>query len=103
MDGTENPAELALRLETAVIKDGKNAGGAFAIHQTWIHDVKSFEALPEHEQEHVFGRTKLGSVQLEEGLIRSTSHVKRMVVHENGRKVNIVRQSMPFGTYVRNG
>jgi putative iron-dependent peroxidase len=50
MDGTENPAELALRLETAVIKDGKNAGGAFAIHQTWIHDVKSFEALPEHEQ-----------------------------------------------------
>jgi deferrochelatase/peroxidase EfeB len=50
LPGTENPAELALRLETAVIKDGKNAGGAFAIHQTWIHDVKSFEALPEHEQ-----------------------------------------------------
>ena len=95
-DGTENPTGED-RLEVAAIPDGPAAGGSFVLAQRWVHDLRAFEALSLRDQEHVFGRTKVGSVELDP--LPERSHVERVVMEdERGDEREIYRRSFPYGT-----
>jgi putative iron-dependent peroxidase len=48
-----------------VPSDHPGAGGSHVLLMRWVHDLTAFEALPTAEQERVFGRTKLDSIELE--------------------------------------
>jgi len=98
IDGTENPAEFLHRVQSAVIdgNDPKHAFGSYAVHQRWVHDLKPFHAIPVAQQEKVVGRSKPDSAELQGEENPPSSHVSRMRV--DGKKVDIVRQSMPYGT-----
>lgn len=62
----------------------------------WHHDLKGFHAKSDEEQEKIVGRTKPDSAKLGKDIMPKTSHVSRSR-DENGKKIPIVRQSMPFG------
>ena len=98
IDGNENPS-LIDAPEIAVIPDGSpGAGGTILLLQKWSHDATAWESLPVAEQEHVIGRTKDESVELDDK--PPTSHVARTDQDEFGK---IFRRNMPYGTVTNHG
>jgi putative iron-dependent peroxidase len=98
IDGNENPT-LIDAPEIAVIPDGSpGAGGTILLLQKWSHDATAWESLPVAEQEHVIGRTKDESVELDDK--PPTSHVARTDQDEFGK---IFRRNMPYGTVTDHG
>jgi len=98
IDGTENPS-LAVAPEVALIPDGKpGAAGSVVLVQKWIHDSRTWEALPVIEQEKTIGRTKADSAELPEEIRGPHSHVSRTVIQQNGEEQHIFRRNTPFGT-----
>jgi putative iron-dependent peroxidase len=98
IDGNENPS-LIDAPEIAVIPDGSpGAGGTILLLQKWSHDATAWESLPVAEQEHVIGRTKDESVELDDK--PPTSHVARTDQDEFGK---IFRRNMPYGTVTEHG
>ncbi|MCU4338664.1 Dyp-type peroxidase [Acinetobacter dispersus] len=100
IDGTENPqfpddrAEAALLPETA----GAFADGSFIFAQRYIHDLAKWQMLKVDAQEHVFGRTKLESIELDDDVKPENSHVARTVVEDDeGEEMEILRHSLPYG------
>ena len=65
------------------------------IHQKWIHNLKKFHSLPVQEQEQKIGRQKPDSAAIKP--FPPASHVAR-TRDDRGKKIPIVRQSMPNGT-----
>ena len=98
IDGNKNPS-LIDAPEIAVIPDGSpGAGGTILLLQKWSHDATAWESLPVAEQEHVIGRTKDESVELDDK--PPTSHVARTDQDEFGK---IFRRNMPYGTVTEHG
>lgn len=98
IDGSENPT-LIDAPEIAVIPDGiPGAGGTILLLQKWSHDATAWESLPVAEQEHVIGRTKDESVELDDK--PSDSHVART---DQDRFGKIFRRNMPYGTVTDHG
>src|SRR6202453_494415 len=60
VDGTENPRGDAAR-EAAIVggEDSAFAGGSYVIVQKYLHDLKTWNALPIEVQERIIGRRKL--------------------------------------------
>jgi putative iron-dependent peroxidase len=104
IDGTANPP-VAEAHPVAVIPDGDvGAGGSFVIAIRWVHDLAAFHALPQSEQEAVFGRTKPDSVEMADDVKPATAHIARVEVDdEKGEELAIFRRSVPFGTIVEIG
>ena len=92
VDGTANPKGEA-RFDAALIGDGDCAGGSFVMAQRWIHDLPAFAAQPVADQERVFGRTKVDSVELAGAAMPADSHVSRTDLPS----VKIYRRSSPTG------
>ena len=92
IDGTANPKGDD-KLTTALVATGPGAGGSFVITQRWVHDLAAFNALPMADQERVFGRTKMDSVELTGDAMPADSHVSRTDLP--GTK--IYRRSTPVG------
>ena len=98
IDGTENPT-LIEAPEVALIPEGnQGAGGTILLLQKWAHDAAAWESLGAERQEEVMGRTKDGSVELEDR--RPDSHVGRTDQDRFGR---IFRRNMPYGTVTDHG
>lgn len=100
-DGTMNASGEEERANHALIRGDKNSeGGAFIIHQRWLHNERELHKLPVAAQEAVIGRSKDASAELEP--LPKSSHVfrtsSRLIRDAQGNEVKIVRQSMPFGT-----
>jgi len=95
VDGTESPrAEEAIKV--ALIREGMWAGGSYIVEQKYVHDLKSWNALPVEEQERVIGRTKHSDVELDEK--PGNSHVAvNQVEDEDGNGLEIVRNNLAFG------
>jgi putative iron-dependent peroxidase len=97
VDGTENPEGGAA--SDAVLIGGDDAafaGGSYAIVQKYLHDLKTWNALPVEEQERAVGRTKLNDVELAEQA--ANSHVAlNTIVGDDGEERQIMRFNMPFG------
>ncbi|NQV84480.1 MAG: Dyp-type peroxidase [Rhodospirillales bacterium] len=103
IDGSANPKADAAR-DAALIPEGQiGAGGAFVLTQQWVHDLDSWGALPQTEQERIIGRTKPDSIELKGDAMPPDSHVSRTDVSEDGVPLKIYRRSAPFGSAGRHG
>lgn len=98
IDGTENPFSEEDRAGAALLGKGKFEGGSFVFSQRFVHDLQTWQRLKVDAQEHVFGRTKLESIELPDGVKRTNSHVARVVIEdEKGEELEILRHSLPYG------
>jgi putative iron-dependent peroxidase len=98
IDGSENPTLLDAPMAALLPEGVPGAAGTVLLLQKWKHRVAEWEALPIEQQERVMGRTKSGSVELENK--PSDSHVARTDQDEFG---NIFRRNMPYGTVSDHG
>jgi putative iron-dependent peroxidase len=98
VDGTENPVDQEA-IDAAIIgdEDASFAGGSYVITQKYIHDLRSWNALPVEQQEKIIGRTKLADIELEDSVKPSYAHNALTSIEENGEQLDIVRDNMPFG------
>ena len=70
----------------------------------WVHDLDAFGALSVSEQEHVIGRTKGKSIELEGDDKPPTAHIARVEIEdEAGVELPIYRRSVPYGTVAEHG
>jgi putative iron-dependent peroxidase len=98
IDGTENPTLLEAQ-EVVLVPDGSpGAGGTVLLLQKWAHDSAEWESLPVERQEHVIGRRKLDSVELDPKA--PDSHVASTDQDTFGK---IFRRNMPYGTVTDHG
>lgn len=97
VDGTENPQGDAVS-SVAVIADGADAGGSYVMLQKYRHDLKKWDALPVAEQEACVGRTKADNIEFDKADRLPDSHLGRTNLKEDGKTLEIVRRSLPFGT-----
>jgi putative iron-dependent peroxidase len=98
IDGSENPTLLDAPSAALLPEGVPGAAGSVLLLQKWKHKVVEWEALPIDRQEHIMGRTKLDSVELENK--PSDSHVARTDQDEFG---HIFRRNMPYGTVEDHG
>lgn len=100
IDGTENPQFPDDRGETALLGEeaGIFADGSFVFAQRYAHDLDKWRRLKVDAQEHVIGRTKLESIELDDDVKPANAHVARTVVEdEDGEELEILRHSLPYG------
>lgn len=90
-DGTENPVEQAA-VDAAI--DIESPGGSYASIQHWVHDLKEFKALPQEEQDHIFGRRLSDNEELDDA--PESAHVKRTAMEDFEPEAFVVRRSMPY-------
>jgi|TARA_B110000116_G_C16755061_1_gene545364 putative iron-dependent peroxidase len=106
VDGTENPQGLHRR-EVALVKDQDDinfAAGSYLHTQRYQHNLTLWGSLAEHEQEDVYGRTKRDNIEYDSADKPLTAHTKRTnLKDEQGKSIEIVRQSMPYGDMKRKG
>lgn len=100
IDGTENPQFPDDRGETALL--GEDAGifvdGSFVFAQRYVHNLESWKRLKVDAQEHVIGRTKLESIELDDDVKPENAHIARAVIEDDeGEELEILRHSLPYG------
>ncbi|HEU5342465.1 Dyp-type peroxidase [Edaphobacter sp.] len=98
VDGTENPQGTAAR-EATIIGDEDPAftGGSYVIVQKYLHDMKTWNALPVEAQERIIGRKKLSDIELSDAVKPSSAHNALTTIEEDGKQLEILRDNMPFG------
>ena len=98
VDGTENPVDQEA-MDAAIVgsEDAAFTGGSYVVVQKYIHDLRSWNALPVEQQEKIIGRTKLADIELEDSVKPSYAHNALTTIVENGEQLDIVRDNMPFG------
>ncbi|MCH4244315.1 Dyp-type peroxidase [Acinetobacter gerneri] len=100
IDGTENPQFPDDRGETALLGEdsGIFADGSFVFAQRYAHDLEKWKRLKVDAQEHVIGRTKLESIELDDDVKPKNSHIARAVIEDDeGEELEILRHSLPYG------
>jgi putative iron-dependent peroxidase len=104
IDGTENPKGKA-RTVAALIgeEDRPFAGGSYVAVQRYVHDLERWRRLDDREQERIIGRTKRSSVELPKSKKPDTAHISRVVIEREGKELQILRQSYPWGTVRESG
>lgn len=100
IDGTENPQFKDDRAEVALldVSNDEFSDGSFVFTQRYVHDLETWKRLKVDAQEHVIGRTKLESIELDDDVKPENAHVARTVVEdEEGEEMEILRHSLPYG------
>ncbi|MFB6348185.1 Dyp-type peroxidase [Moraxella sp. ZJ142] len=97
VDGTENPQGDAI-CDVAIIKDGADAGGSYVLLQKYRHDLDKWDTLPVHRQEACVGRSKADNIEFDKSERLPDSHLGRTNLKEDGKTLEIVRRSLPYGT-----
>jgi len=99
VDGTENPeGQAAAEAVLVGAEDPAFAGGSYLVVQKYLHDLRSWDALPVEEQELAVGRTKLSDIELPDERKPANSHVAlNTIVDDDGTERQIMRFNMPFG------
>jgi porphyrinogen peroxidase len=99
IDGTENPQFPDDRAETALLsEENEFTDGSFIFAQRYAHNLEKWKKLKIDAQEHVIGRTKLESIELDDDIQPENSHVSRTVVEDDeGEELAILRHSLPYG------
>ncbi len=98
VDGTENPAGED-RAAVAIVGDGDPpfAGGSYVAIQRYVHDLAAWERLAVAEQEKIIARTKADDIEFKSEDKPATAHIKRVSIKEDGKSLEILRHSMPYG------
>lgn len=100
VDGTENPRGQHKRKVALVAneQDEEFAGGSYLHIQRYRHNLKLWNSLELKAQEDTFGRTKIEDVEYAKEDKPVTSHThKTNLKDEQGKSIEILRQSMPYG------
>jgi putative iron-dependent peroxidase len=94
-DGTENPTEDDAEA-AAFVQDGAQGmvGSSFVAVQQWVHDLRSFSALPQTEQDHIIGRRRSDNSEIEDA--PPSAHIKRTEQESFTPDAFVLRRSMPF-------
>jgi porphyrinogen peroxidase len=98
VDGSENPPVPEAPHLVLVPPGSPGAGGSVLLVQKWVHDSVAWSRLSQEEQELVIGRTKVGSVELDDK--PATSHVARTDQDDFG---HIFRRNTPYGSVTEHG
>src|ERR1700734_2827461 len=98
IDGSENPTLLDAPVAALLPEGVPGAAGTILLLQKWKHKVREWEALPVEQQEHIMGRTKPDSIELENK--PADSHVACTDQDEFGK---IFRRNMPYGNVEDHG
>jgi len=100
VDGTENPQGYHRR-EVALVaneQDEAFAGGSYLHIQRYRHNMKLWQTVDLKEQEDVIGRTKMDNIEHTDEEIHPCAHIKRVNLKDDeGKSIEILRQSMPYG------
>ncbi len=106
VDGTENPQGLH-RKDVAIVNEQDDinfAGGSYLHIQRYQHNLTLWNSLAEHEQENVYGRTKLDNIEYTSENKAPSAHTMRTNLKDDeGKSIEILRQSMPYGDMKRKG
>lgn len=102
VDGSANPAPSEAPGVACIPSGVPGEGGSHVLVQRWVHDLAAFAGLDVADQEHVIGRTKLDSVELEDRA--DNSHISLAEIHDSeGNERPIYRRSTPFGAVSEKG
>lgn len=100
VDGTENP-QGRHRREIALLDgetDPEFSSGSYLHIQRYRHNLNLWSSLKVKEQEDVFARTKIDNEEYTRENKPLTSHIKRANIKDaDGKSIEILRQSMPYG------
>lgn len=105
VDGTENP-ESAARAQVALVSDQDPhfAGGSYLHVQRYQHNLERWNKLSVTEQESAIGRSKADNIEFASADKSPHAHTKRASLKdEQGRSIEIYRQSLPYGDTQRQG
>jgi putative iron-dependent peroxidase len=98
VDGTENPVAQAAAEATIIgDEDSVFAGGSYVIVQKYLHDITKWQAMPVAVQERIIGREKLTNIELDNAAKPSFAHNVLTSIAQDGKKLEILRDNMPFG------
>ena len=106
VDGTENPKGQHRREVALVSEQGDEmfAGGSYLHVQRYRHNLTLWNTIEEKKQEDIYGRTKIDNIEYESEKKPITAHTKRAnLKDENGKTIELLRQSMPYGDMKRKG
>lgn len=94
-DGTENP-QGDEAINAAIVQGEGEAldGSSFVAVQQWLHDMDNFTALPENEQDDIFGRHFSDNEEFDEA--PESAHVKRAAQESFAPEAFMLRRSMPW-------
>jgi putative iron-dependent peroxidase len=92
IDGSENPSLLDAPAAALIPEGVPGAAGSILLLQKWKHKSAEWEALTIDRQEHIMGRSKLDSTEMENK--PEDSHVARTDQDDFGK---IFRRNMPYG------
>ncbi len=101
-DGTENP-DGDDAIKAAVVTDTRPGmmGSSFVAVQQWVHDLASFQAMPQQEQDHTIGRRISDNEEIDHA--PDSAHVKRTAQEDFTPEAFILRRSMPWADAHREG
>ncbi|NRA69486.1 MAG: Dyp-type peroxidase [Gammaproteobacteria bacterium] len=105
VDGTENPKGIH-RQKVALVgeEDSEFRGGSYIHIQRYRHDLKKWNQLKVKNQEDIIGRTKEDNQEYTSFNKPKTSHIRRAAIKDgNGKSLEILRQSMPYGDMQEQG
>ncbi|MGE6649441.1 Dyp-type peroxidase [Shewanella colwelliana] len=105
VDGTENPKGRH-RQDVALVGDEDISfkAGSYVHVQKFAHNLSKWNRLPQKKQEDIIGRTKIDNIEYASDDKPLTSHIKRVnLKDENGNSMEILRQSMPYGSVKEQG
>ncbi|MCP5018705.1 MAG: Dyp-type peroxidase [Ketobacter sp.] len=101
-DGTENPegedAERAALVSSGI--EGLD-GSSFASIQQWLHNLSHFQALPQTEQDNIFGRHRDTNEEFDSA--PESAHVKRSAQESFTPEAFMLRRSMPWNNATQEG
>lgn len=97
VDGTENPQGDAITT-VGSITEGADVGGSYVLVQKYRHDLNKWDKLSVSEQERCIGRSKTENIEFERADRAEDSHLNRTNLKEDGKTLEIVRRSLPYGT-----
>ncbi|MFP2770914.1 Dyp-type peroxidase [Oceanisphaera sp. KMM 10153] len=103
VDGTENP-EGEHKAEVALVGEGRFVDGSYLHVQRYKHKMARWQRLAVKAQEDIYGRTKVDNIEYESAHKAPTAHTKRTSLKDaSGSSMEILRQSMPWGTAAEQG
>lgn len=87
------------RAEVALVgkEDPAWAAGSYVHVQRYVHRMEEWNKLPLKQQETVVGRTKQDNVAIAREDRALTSHQHRITVEHDGKPLEVLRRSMPYG------
>ncbi|WP_296061578.1 Dyp-type peroxidase [uncultured Amphritea sp.] len=105
VDGTENP-EGEHRAEVALVGDEDPAfsGGSYIHLQRYEHDLNAWNQITVKQQEDILGRTKEDNREYASADKAAFAHTRRASLKDSeGRSIEILRHSMPYGNLRQKG